>query len=61
MGNLILLLVLLLLHPLHGEALVAKELGAHALGGHLSTGSSPLDTVPVSLADLVVVGVVLGL
>lgn len=48
-----------LLHTLSGIALVPKELWAHTLGGHLPEALGHLDTVPVSLPVLVVVGVVL--
>ena len=48
------------MHSLGGETLVAEELGAHTLGGHLAETLGLLDTVAVSLAVLVVVGVVLG-
>ena len=50
----------LLEHAHLGVALVAQELGVHALGGHL-TGAAGLLHVPVRLLVLVVVGVVLGL
>ena len=41
--------------------LVAKELGIHTLGRHLAKLRLLLDSVPVGLLVLVVVGVVLGL
>ena len=50
-----------MLHTLSSEALVAEELGAHTLGGHLSTTLGLLNAVPVGLSRLVMVGMVLGL
>merc|ERR1719329_1329675 len=57
----LLLVVVVLFHTPLGIQLVSDELAVHAVHGHLARAACLLDTIPVCLVNLVVVGVILGL
>merc|ERR1719408_170422 len=54
-------LLLVALHPLLREGLVADEAAVHSLLGHLPWPPRLLDAIAMGLRDLVVVRVILGL